>query len=220
MGVLQEMRRVQDSTAIDGMIDACIETICHHHLKSDLRAVFEVVAVDGSRLPGSKGRWICPGHMIEGGIFFIHEGRHRRDDELCRIGVDLVDWGFRHGWDAEFGGLYNDVDLEGLPIAYVVDALIADSKLWWQHAEALYGLLLAYEVSGRADLRRAHEQVHRYCFAKFADPEFGEWFGVLDRRGHTVHTAKGTARKNCFHIARNLFWAQRLCEDAGRAMQA
>ncbi len=79
------------------------------------------------------------------------------------------------------------------------------SKLWWQHAEALYGLLLAYAQTEDAYYLRAYNDVHRYSFEKFADSVYGEWYGILDRRGNRVNDAKGSARKNSFHIARNFF---------------
>jgi len=52
-----------------------------------------------------------------------------------------------------------------------------------------------------------------YSFSHFADPEKGEWFATLDRTGRRIHSAKGTDRKNCFHIGRNFFWCARLAEQ-------
>ena len=107
-------------------------------------------------------------------------------------------------WDPEFGGIFNDVDCEGLPEPTVA-ALRYDSKLWWQHAEALYGTLLAYCITGDEKFLRAYRLTHDYSFAHYADREYGEWRGILDRRGNPIGHAKGTSRKSAFHVARNFF---------------
>ncbi len=68
-----------------------------------------------------------------------------------------------------------------------------------QLAEALYGLLFGYWETRDPWFWEAYRKVHEYSFSRFADPEFGEWFGYLDRTGRLIHSAKGTDRKCCFH---------------------
>jgi len=212
LNVLQELRRFRADPECDRMIDACIETIVRFHLRRDRRCILELVGWGrGEDLPGSRGRWINPGHMIEGGIFIIHEGRRRGSRELMALGLDLIEWGFERGWDREFGGIYNDVDEQGLPIPGA-EGLLAPAKLWWQHAEALYGLTLAFGETGRPELLEKTERVVAYCQTHFADPVHGEWFAVLDRRGQVLCPAKGTDRKNTYHLARNVFHACRELE--------
>ena len=209
--VLQELRRHGADPELDAMIDACLHTVLCHHLRADAHAVLEAVGWEGESLPGPLGRWVCPGHMIEAGIFLIHEARHRQDAALLRQGADLVDWGFEHGWDAEYGGLYNDIDLEGLP-APGGEVLRYPAKLWWQQAEGLYGALLAWRVTGEERFAAWHGKMHDYAFSRFADPDHGEWYAILGRRGDIISAAKGTARKNIFHLGRNLFWCWRALE--------
>ena len=212
LNVIQELRRYREELAYESMIDECLHGIVGLHTKPEERAVLELVGWDGDVLPGSKGRWIDPGHMIEGGTFIIHEGQRRKDEGLTRIGIDLIDWGFEWGWDKEFGGIHNNVDSEGLPVP-TAEALLYDSKLWWQHAEALYGTLLAYCVTEDTKFLDAYRLTHDYSFARFADPEYGEWFGVLDRRGNRIGEAKGTSRKNPFHLARNFYLCHKLADQ-------
>ena len=208
---LQELRRYRDDPSYETMIDQCVHNIITLHRQPERRAILELVTWEGAPIPGSKGRWINPGHMIESGIFVIHEGQHRSDPELIQKGVEFIDWGFSWGWDEEFGGIYNDVDLEGLPVPSS-DALRYQSKLWWQHAEALYGLLLAYSQTGDDKYLQAYQRTHDYSFRKYADPQHGEWFGLLDRRGNRISDAKGTSRKSPFHIPRNFYYCFRLLE--------
>ena len=211
LNVVQELRRYRQEPAYEEMIDDCLRTIVNLHMKQDRRLVYELVGWNGEEVSGSYGRWINPGHMMEGGIFIIHEGQRRGDEGLVRNGVNLIDWGFERGWDAEFGGIFNDVDSHGLPVP-TGDALRYVTKLWWQHAEALHALLLAYAVSRDERFLRAYWQTHDYSFANFADPDGGEWFASLDRRGNRIGEAKGTARKSPFHIARNFYLCYRLLE--------
>jgi N-acylglucosamine 2-epimerase len=127
------------------------------------------------------------------------------------LGLDLIRWGFDLGWDPQYGGIFNDVDAEGKPM-YGANALLADTKLWWQAAEALYGLLLGFAETGDPWYWEAYRKVHEYSFSHFADPEFGEWYGYLDRTGRPINTSKGSDRKTVFHIGRNFFWCARLAK--------
>ena len=213
VNVLQTLRRYREEPTDAARIDACIDIMRRFHLRSDRHLLLEIVGWHGEDMPGSAGRQVNPGHMIEGGIFVIHEARHRGDGALRKFGLDLIRWGFERGWDPEFGGIFNDVDADGRPIASGQSALLADSKLWWQHAEALYGLLLGFLESDDDWFWHAYRQVHEYSFSRFADPGKGEWFAMLDRTGRAINTAKGTDRKGCFHIGRNFIW----CHKAARA---
>jgi len=59
-------------------------------------------------------------------------------------------------------------------------------KFWWPHNEAIIATLLAWRLTGEERYARWHRQVHDWSFAHFADPEYGEWFGYLPPRRHTV----------------------------------
>ena len=209
LNVLQEFRRGPDRPGLERMVDQCVGWIFDHHVDASRGAAFELVGWDEGPAPGHWGRWVNPGHMIEAGIFVVHEARHRRDPALERAGVELIDWGFQRGWDEEYGGIFNDVDVDGGPLVGR-QAHVGPCKLWWQHAEALYGLLLAYAVSGEEEHRERYGRVCRYCVEHFADPGHPEWFAVLDRRGHPLSDVKGASRKSIFHLGRNLLWCSQL----------
>lgn len=212
LNVAQSLRERKDEAVWTAIIDRCVHEILERFADRERRFVHEAVAVDGSSLPGFMGRWTNPGHMIEGGIFIIREGRHRGDQSLIHRGVELVDWGFEWGWDSEFGGIRNDVDVDGLPTPWV-EAYRYDCKLWWQHAEALHGSLLAHAVTGDSRYLELYRKTHEYSFSKFADDENGEWIALLDRRGEPLNHCKGTSRKSAYHVGRNFNWNRVLLNE-------
>lgn len=85
-------------------------------------------------------------------------------------------------------------------------------KLWWPHAEAIYALVLAYRLTGEARWLRWLEQVDAYTYAHFADPQFGEWFGYLDRQGQPALTCKGGSYKGFYHVPRALLYSVQCIE--------
>lgn len=211
INVIQTLRDYREEPEDRPRILECIATMRDSHLRPDRKLLLEMTDWEGRDLTGTPGRWINPGHMIEGGIFLLHETWRHPDAAIRQMGIDLIRWGFEWGWDKEFGGIFNDVDAEGLPI-HGKEGVLADCKLWWQHAEALYGLLLAFQETGDAWFFAAYQKVHDYSFSHFADPEYGEWFGYLDRTGRPIHSAKGTDRKCSFHIGRNFLWCAKIAD--------
>jgi N-acylglucosamine 2-epimerase len=85
-------------------------------------------------------------------------------------------------------------------------------KLWWAHAEALYGCLRAYELTGKKQFLEWFSKIHDYTWSHFPDPEYGEWFGYLDNFGNVTHRFKGSRWKGFFHVPRSLFYCWKKLE--------
>jgi N-acylglucosamine 2-epimerase len=183
----------------------CIERI-QRHVDPDAQLVRENMRPDGTPLEGSEGRLLNPGHAIEAGWFVQHWAQHLDRPGLQKLAADVVRWSFETGWDDEHDGLFYFLDAEGYPPT----TLEWFMKLWWPHPEALYTHLLNYALTGREEDWVAFEQVHDYAFEHFSDPEYGEWFGYLDRQGHVTHECEGAPYKGCFHVPRGLFLCWRL----------
>ena len=64
---------------------------------------------------------------------------------------------------------------------------------------------MAYASTGKEEYWQWFEKIHDYSWAHFADKEFGEWFGYLNRQGEVLLQAKGGKWKGCFHVPR-AFW--------------
>lgn len=196
-----------DSTPYDPIIGPSVEEILLH-LRPDERLVYENVRPDGSLIEGSEGRLLNPGHAIETGWFLLEHGKKRGDRRAVEAGLNMIDWMFEKGWDSEYGGIYYFLDAGGFSPAQLEWPM----KLWWPHCEAAYAMLAAFEETGEELYARRFEQVVEYAFPRFSDPEHGEWFGYLDRRGRPTHDLKGGPYKGCFHVPRFLWMSIRLLE--------
>ncbi len=183
------------------------DSIVHRHWKPELGALLENVAPDGKPLLDlPEGRMFHPGHAIESAWMLMEIAQRRGDRALLRTAIDITLASLDHGWDRQFGGLRYITNLDWTPS----HSLEADLKLWWPHGETLYALLLAWSLTGRADLAAWYEKMHEYTFSHFPDPEYGEWFGYLNRDGSRVWTAKANGWKGCFHLPRILYRCFRL----------
>lgn len=222
LNTVQTLRELDDDPRYDQIAAACLEKILSLHYSEKHRAVFEVARADGHPLPGLMGRWICPGHMIELGWFMIHEGQHLKNAGIIRKGVTLIDWGMEWGWDPQYGGIVNDLDIGGDSL-FALGVYWAPYKMWWAILEALYANLLAYSVTGQDKFLKHYRKVHDWGFGHFADTQHGDWYGHLDREGNVIDgQVKGTECKSCYHIARSFYFCHKLLQTkfGGRSKSA
>lgn len=215
IGVAQELRKNLGDVAVKGRtcsdwIDWFVGQIERYFLKPDIEALMEVVGPDGSILDHFDGRQLNPGHAIECAWFILHEGKHRSDQRLVQLGLTILEWMWKRGWDEEFGGIYYFCDLRGLP----VQEYWHDMKFWWPHCEAIVATLLAWTLTGEGKYAQWHRQVHEWSFRHFPDPEFGEWYGYLHRDGQVSVRLKGNIWKGPFHLPRMLWYCWRLLEES------
>ncbi len=112
------------------------------------------------------------------------------------------------GWDQRDGGIFYFLDARGKP----PQQLEWDQKLWWVHSEALVALAMAWSLTRSAESEQWFQRVHDYTWSRFPDPEHGEWFGYLNRRGEVLIPLKGGKWKGCFHVPRTLFRVWRIFE--------
>ena len=191
----------------DDDLTLSVESILGRHWKPDMRALLENVALDGSpMLDLPEGRMFHPGHAIESAWMLMEIAGKRGDEALLETAIRIASASLEHGWDEEHGGIRYITNIDWTP----THSLEADMKLWWPHGEALYALLLAWDLTGREDMAEWYRKVHDYTFHRFPDREYGEWFGYLNRDGSPVWTAKANGWKGCFHLPRILHRCHRL----------
>ncbi len=184
---------------IERRIDAAITAIRERFVRPELEAVLETVLADGTPfLDHADGRLVNPGHAIEGAWFMMAEGRHRSDRQLVDLGLRMLRWTWKLGWDDEFGGILYFRDVLGKP----VHEYWHDMKFWWPQNEAIIATLLAWKLTGDETFARWHAAAHDWAFRHLADAELGEWYGWLRRDGTPTHHAKGSLWKGPFHLPR------------------
>ena len=209
LNVSREMEGLILAEELQQMADGWIAEISTLFIDRETGLVFEHVAPDGSHPDTFDGRLLNPGHGLEGMWFLLEHALLRNDRPLADTSVDTILRILEHAWDPEYGGIYAFMDARGEP----PQQLEWDQKFWWVHLETLVALLMGYTRLGRKECWTWFERVHEYTWGHFPDPEYGEWFGYLNRRGEVLLPIKGGKWKGCFHVPRCLFrCAQMLAE--------
>lgn len=210
----QELRNSLGDLAVAGKsctqwIDDWIAEIRRDFFKPELKVLMETVSPEGAVLDHFDGRMLNPGHAIEAAWFVMHEGRHRKDEAMIRLGLDILEFMWERGWDREHGGIFYFRDLRGLP----VQEYWHDMKFWWPHNEAIIATLLAWKITGDPRWQEKHQMVHDWSFQHFADSEYGEWYGYLHRDGTPSVQLKGNMWKGPFHLPRMLWYGVKLLRE-------
>ncbi|MBD2120811.1 AGE family epimerase/isomerase [Trichocoleus sp. FACHB-262] len=201
-----EMEWLLPQEKLEQVLEATVQEVMSDFLDRDRGLMYENVAPDGSHVDSFEGRLINPGHGIEAMWFIMDIANRRQDTATIHQAVDVVLNILNFAWDTEYGGLYYFMDAQGHP----PQQLEWDQKLWWVHVESLVALAMGYRLTGREDCWQWYQKLHDYTWSHFADPEYGEWFGYLNRRGEVLLNLKGGKWKGCFHVPRALYlcWQQ------------
>ncbi|BAY97295.1 N-acyl-D-glucosamine 2-epimerase [Tolypothrix tenuis PCC 7101] len=201
-----EMAWLLPSETLEKVLDMTVEEVMNDFFDKERGLMYESVAPDGSHVDCFEGRLINPGHGIEAMWFIMDIANRRNDTKTINQAVDVVLNILNFAWDDEHGGLYYFMDAAGHP----PQQLEWDQKLWWVHLESLVALAMGDRLTGRAECREWYNKMHNYTWSHFADPEYGEWFGYLNRRGEVLLNLKGGKWKGCFHVPRALYlcWQQ------------
>jgi N-acylglucosamine 2-epimerase len=201
-----EMDWLLADNELETVLDRTVKEVMGDFLDRDRGLMYEYVTPDGSHLDCFDGRLINPGHGIEAMWFVMDIASRRNDTSSIDLAVDTVLNILNFGWDEEYGGIYYFLDSEGHP----PQQLEWNQKLWWVHLESLVALAMGYRLTKRAECWEWYQKVHDYTWQHFVDPQGGEWFGYLDRRGEVLLNLKGGKWKGCFHVPRALYlcWQQ------------
>lgn len=169
--------------------------------RRDRDLILERISADNSEYPPNLGTAVVPGHVIEDMWFQIHIARDRNDQATIDTAIRLMRRHLELGWDDEFGGILLAIDADGRAD---VGWNFADTKLWWPHTEAMYGLLLAHEFSAQPWCLEWYRKVHDYAFSHYPVKEHGEWTQKLDRHGRPFTQTVALPVKDPFHLPRAL----------------
>ena len=188
-------------------IDYAVEIVLDKFWNRDFNVLFENINADGRfDLESSLGRHVNPGHGLEALWFLMQQAERNNQPEIitqcCHYAKHILEF----GWDKKHGGIYYFMDAQGKPHF----ELQADMKLWWVHNEAIITTLYGYKLTGDDELLAWFKKLDEWTWAHFPDPEYGEWFGYLNRQGEPNNLMKGGRWKTFFHLPRCLLVSHRI----------
>jgi N-acylglucosamine 2-epimerase len=202
--VLWELSRLTDHERYAQVAAALSREVMTSFYRPGRDAILERIASNGCEFPPPIGTAVVPGHVIESMWFQIHIARARGDKDTITQACHLIRRNLELGWDSKHGGLFLAIDIDGGDeIAWDY----ADTKLWWPQTEAMYAMLLAYELTGERWCLDWHERIHDYSFSHYPVPGFGEWTQKLDRQGRPITDIVALPVKDPFHLPRALMYA-------------
>jgi N-acylglucosamine 2-epimerase len=204
-----EIEHLLPKELVDETINTCIHEVMDIFYQEDSGLILENVNPDGSFSDSFEGRLLNPGHTIEAMWFIMDLSVRLKRSELTEKAVEIMLRTLKYGWDEQFGGIFYFLDIKGYP----PQQLEWDQKLWWVHVETLISLIKGYSLTGNPECLEWFEKVHDYTWSHFADPEYDEWFGYLNRRGEVLLPLKGGKWKGCFHVPRGLFQVWKTLEQ-------
>jgi len=205
----QELRKNLNDDSYTRYIDEWIEEIKTDFIDHERQAVLETVGPNGEFIDHFDGRMLNPGHAIEGAWFIMEEARLRNNDqELANLGITMLEYMWKIGWDEQYKGIFYFRDVKGLP----VQEYWHDMKFWWPQCETIIATLYAYYHSGNQKYAEWHKMIDDYVFQLFPDPEYGEWFGYFHRDGRLSVPLKGNIWKGPFHVPRMFYKAWQILE--------
>ena len=196
-------------------IDTCLHEVLDVFYRPELGLVVEALGKDGELVDSFDGRKLNPGHAIESTWFIMDLGKRLNRPDLIEKAVEISLAEVEYGWDEQYGGIFYFMDRLGKPR----HELEFDQKLWWVHSETLISMLKGYQLTGNPKCLEWFERVHDYTWKHFADPDYPEWYGNLNRRGEVLLPLKGGKWKGCFHVPRGLFNCWKMLEELSNREQ-
>ncbi|MBD2654311.1 AGE family epimerase/isomerase [Synechocystis sp. FACHB-383] len=196
-----EMEWLLPPTTVEEVLAQTVKEVMTDFLDPEIGLMREAVTPNGEFVDSFEGRLLNPGHGIEAMWFMMDIAQRSGDRQLQEQAIEVVLNTLEYAWDEEFGGIFYFLDRQGHP----PQQLEWDQKLWWVHLETLVALAKGHQATGQEKCWQWFERVHDYAWSHFADPEYGEWFGYLNRRGEVLLNLKGGKWKGCFHVPRALW---------------
>lgn len=196
-----ELKHLLPRDEVENLLDKMVKEVLKDFFDADSGLILENVTPEGNKVDTFEGRLLNPGHGIEAMWFIMDIAERWQDDTLFKRCARTVIRILDHAWDQEHQGIFYFMDIKNKP----VQQLEWDQKLWWVHLETLVALAKAFSKLQTQEYSDWFHKVHQYTWSHFPDPEFGEWYGYLNRRGEVSIPLKGGKWKGCFHVPRALF---------------
>lgn len=214
--VALEIEPLLEPDFLQQTINTCLHEVLDVFYRPELGLIVEALGKDGNLVDCFDGRKLNPGHAIESTWFIMDLGTRLGRRDLIDKAVEISLKEIEYGWDKTYGGIFYFMDRLGHPR----HELEWDQKLWWVHLETLISTLKGYQLTGNPKCLEWFEKIHDYTWSHFADPEYPEWFGYLNRQGEVLLPLKGGKWKGCFHVPRGLFNCWRMLDSLAQSQPA
>jgi mannobiose 2-epimerase len=139
---------------------------------------------------------ISYGHDIEGSWLLCEAAEVLGEEDLLaeanKYALKMAAATLENAVDVN-GGIFNEGDLQG-----VTDY----SKEWWPQAEAMVGLLNAYQLSSDEGYLDAALNTWKFIQNSVIDRQYGEWFRTISEEGHPLVVEKAGPWKSPYHNGR------------------
>ena len=201
LNTAQVMRKL-DKVKYDAIAFECANEILVHFIEG--KGLLENVGLNGEFIDSSIGREVNPGHSLEAAWFLMAEGVYRNNADFIAKAKEIIDISMKLGY--RDGGIIAFCDCDGYP----ADNLEWDMKIWWPQCEAMIANRLCYNVTGEQKYLTDFEALRDYCFSRYPDREYGEWYGYLHYDGTVANTLKGNFSKGPYHLPRMLMLVDKL----------
>jgi mannobiose 2-epimerase len=139
------------------------------------------------------------GHNVEFGWLLRHSLHvlEMNEDDYKDALRKLYDHCLAYGIDHERGGVYCEGPHDHGPAR-------ERNKEFWQQAEALVGMLDAFDVFRDEKYLDAYENVHDFVMTHMVNHTVGEWYPLLDENNVRLAEYMGHAWKNNYHTVRSM----------------
>ncbi|GAC1667259.1 MAG: cellobiose 2-epimerase [Candidatus Acidiferrum sp.] len=139
------------------------------------------------------------GHDVEAGYLLLESAEvlgHVNDAKTEKMAKMLVDHALAYGWDATYGGFYQDGTTFG--------RAESRQKEWWVQDEGLNALLLMHDKYGQGNDKyfKAFQLQWRLIADYQIDHEFHGVYEMLGPDGAPIDAAKGRIWKAAYHDGR------------------
>lgn len=183
-----------EQTADEKCLERCrgvANLICHTFSDPRHGGLREEFSRDWHYLPRKTRDLRLVGHQLESASALLELDRISERSDYRASAKCILDHCLDHGWDRSYGGFHHSLTRCRLATY--------SAKQWWTQAEGLIALGRMVSVSRETRYPKYLYRQGNFCFSRFSDRLYGEWFTSCSREGRARNTTKGGDWKGAYH---------------------